>query len=519
MSIQSSRRSRRPSAASRRWVTFACGAVLLCGFASAGRAQQVNATVQVFPGSPGHVVIEGSCEPTKVWSFRNDYAGVSELGSRVEGLKLFDPAGAEIPAHKIAPGQFEAATAAARFRYEINLAPPARASDAARVSWLNEERGLLMLADLLPVSQSKSANSGRESATIRLKLPEFCAVYSNEKENAQGEFEVADAGRAVFVVGTHLHSSHTNVFGMTFVLVADGEWAFGEGEALKLGADVLKIDREVFGAMPAKQGTLILLPFPQPVATSTWSAEARGSTVTLLMGKVPSKTAALAQLSVPLTHELFHLWVPNALALEGDYDWFYEGFTVYQAARTAVRLGLLTFPEFLNAIARAYDAYAAAVDHDRWSLVEASKRRWTVGAPSVYSKSMVVAFLYDLKLRNQSHGKHSLDDAYRKMFQDYRSPEAGSSRAAAGQGTDGNDATANALASDPSAQGFVRQFIREAVTISLASELAPFGLRVETFGLRTRLTVSEQLSKPQRDLLRELGYNESARSSTQKKHS
>jgi len=306
---------------------------------------------------------------------------------------------------------------------------------------------------------------------------------------------------------------------MTLRLVADGEWVFADGEALKLGADVLKIYREVFGAKPSTQGTLILLPFPQPAPASKWSAETRGSTVTLLMGKVPSKTAALSQLSVPLTHELFHFWVPNALALEGDYDWFYEGFTVYQAARTAVRLGLLTFPEFLNAIARAYDAYALAVDHDRWSLVEASKRRWTVGAPSIYSKSMVVAFLYDLKLRNQSHGKHSLDDAYRKMIQDYHSPDTGSDRVAAGQGTDGNEAAANSLAGDPGMQEFVRQFIRDPVTISLASELAPFGFQVETFGLRTRLSIGEQLSKPQRDLLRELGYNDSARSSTQKKRS
>ena len=499
-------------------MTFACGALLLGCLASGVKAQQLNVTVHVFPGSAGHVVIEGNCEPTKVWSFRNEYAGISDLGARVDGLKLFDPAGAEVPARKIAPGQFEAATAAGKFRYEVNLAPPARASDAARVSWLNKEQGLLMLADLLPVSQSKAANS-RESVKVLFKLPAFCAVYSNEKESAQGGFEVADADRAVFVVGTHLRSSRTNVSGMTFGLVTDGDWAFADGEALKLGADVLKMDREVFGAMPSKQGTLILLPFPQPAAVSMWSAETRGSTVTLLMGKLPSKTAALSQLSVPLTHELFHLWVPNALALTGDYDWFYEGFTVYQAARTAVRLGLLTFQEFLNGIARAYDAYAVAADRDRWSLVEASKRRWTAGAPSVYSKSMVVAFLYDLKLRSQSRGKRSLDDVYRKMFQDYHSSDAGSNRVAAGQGTDGNDAAAIALAGDSGIQGFVQGFIREPVTISLASELAQFGLRVETFGLRTRLSAGEQLSKPQRDLLRELGYNDSARSSTQKKHS
>jgi predicted metalloprotease with PDZ domain len=78
----------------------------------------------------------------------------------------------------------------------------------------------------------------------------------------------------------------------------------------------------------------------------------------LLSGRAPSKVAALSRLSVPLTHELFHLWVPNALALEGDYDWFYEGFTMYQAMRAAGRLNLLTFEDFLNSIGRVFDAYA-----------------------------------------------------------------------------------------------------------------------------------------------------------------
>src|SRR5713101_4520817 len=119
MSILSFRRSWHLSAASRRWVTLACGTAWLCCFASVVKAQQVHVTVRVILGSPGHVVIEGNCEPTKVWSFRNDYAGVSELGSRVGGLKLFDSAGAEVPVDKIAPGQFEATMAAAKYRYEV----------------------------------------------------------------------------------------------------------------------------------------------------------------------------------------------------------------------------------------------------------------------------------------------------------------------------------------------------------------------------------------------------------------
>jgi len=496
----------------RRWASFGYALVVLFCCGSVGRSQPAHVTVSVVLGSPGRVTIEGVTAPTRTWSFRNEYAGVSELGGRIEALKVIDSAGAEISVNRIAPGQFETATAAAKFRYEVNLAPPARASDAARVSWLHAERGLLMLADLLPISRLASGagkGDAPEGASVRFKLPDSWTVYSSEREIARGEFEVVDAGRAVFAVGTHLRTSHLAIAGMAFDLVTDGEWAFADGEALKMGADVLKLHREVFGAMPAKQGTLILIPFPQTVAASKWSAETRGSTVTLLMGKLPSRTAALLQLSVPLTHELFHLWVPNALALDGDYDWFYEGFTVYQAARAGIGLGLLTFQEFLNAIARAYDAYLAGVDRDRWSLIEASKRRWTVGEPSVYSKSMVIAFLYDLKLRHESHGKHSLDDAYRKSFQ------AASGRT--GQGSDGNDAVTAALASDSQMKDFVRQFIREPVAVNLTPELAPFGLRVETFGLRTRIAVTEQLGRAQRDLLRELGYNDSTRSPNQKR--
>lgn len=482
---------------------------LLCCFAPVATAQRVNVAIRGFPGAPGRVLIEGNCTPTRTWSFRNDYAGVSELAGRIAELKLSDAAGVDIPVRKIAPGQFEATTAAARFRYEVVLAPPLRASDAARVSWLNAERGLLMLADLLPVlhvarSDDRNRRLGAQRVTLRLKLPDSWATYSNEAESPQGEFDVDDADQAVFAVGAHLRSLRATISGMTFGMVTDGEWTFADRDALEMASKVLKAHSDVFGGMPAKQATLILFPLSQTVGASQWSAETRGSTVTLLIGKLPSKNAALAQLSVPLTHELFHFWVPNALALDGDYDWFYEGFTIYQAARTAVRLGLLTFAEFLNAIVRAYDNYAGSADRDRWSLVEASKRRWTGGESSVYSKSMVVAFLYDLRLRSQSRGKRSLDDTYRKIFREHRLTNV-SPNTATGPESDGNDVATNALTGDSTTREFVRAFIRSPVTIDLQGELAPFGLRVEKFALRTRIVVSDQLSKGQRDLLREFG--------------
>ena len=422
------------------------------------------------------------------------------MGTRVERFAALDEGGAEILTRKLAPGQFDSTKAASRFRYEVNLAPPLSGTDASRISWLNNQRGLLMLADLLPITSGISPRE--KAATIRFQSPESWTVQSNEQESSQAAVGVSDIDRAVFAVGNNLRSSRLTESGMNFRLVTDGDWAFADSDVVELLARILKAHREVFGAMPARQGTLILFPFPGPAAANQWSAETRDATVTLLLGKLPSKIGALAQVSTPLTHELFHLWVPNALVLEGDYDWFYEGFTVYQAARTAVRLDLLTFPEFLNSIARAYDALNAQANSV--SLMEAAGRRWTSGQSAVYSKSMVVAFLFDLRMRSASHGKKSLDNVYRAILQKH-------SRTVAGR-ADGNAEVAQALAADEASESFVRQFIRNPVTINLAAELAPFGLLVETLGLRTRIGVSEKLNKQQRDLLRELGYNDVVRS-------
>ena len=461
-------------------------------------AQQVSANIRVASDS-SRVIVEGRSAPASVWSFIDSYASMVGLANRVERFTLIDEAGNEIQPRKIAPGHFDSPKAAARFRYEVSLKPPLMASDSAMVSWINNDRGLLMLADLLPLSF-------RRDAIITFTLPQQWRVYSSEIAKGQNQFEVRDAGRAVFAVGSQLRASQINESGMLFNLVTDGEWAFADREALELAGKVLKAHREVFGAMPAAQASLILFPFPQAAGSSQWSAETRRSTVTLLMGKLPSKVGALAQLSTPVTHEFFHLWVPNALALEGDYDWFYEGFTVYQAAQTATQLSLLTFPEFLNSIARAYDA--SKTETDQWSLVEASTRRFTIGRTSVYSKSQVVAFLYDLRLRSLSHNKKSLADVYRRLIREH--PAIGDNSRAA-KTNDGTDMVTKELSAEIGSEDFVRLFIRSPVSINLPGELSPFGLKVETVGLRTRIAVDEKIGKQQRDLLRQLGYNDATR--------
>lgn len=470
--------------------------VLTLWLASSATGQPLSVSIQVIPG---RAIVEGTCAPETTWSFRDSYAGIVGLSSRVEALKLFS-SNQEVVVRKVAQGQFSSATPASRFSYQMNIRPPVGIFDSAKVSWVNDERGLLMLRDLLPAfGNGGEMSRGQPALRVRLDLPTGWRAYSSERQPGSAEFETDDFDSTVIVVGQNLRA--TTAANLTFI--TDGQWAFTDGEAVELAARVLKTYRGVFGSMANAKATVGLLPFPPSAPPDKWAAETRGSTVTLLMGKTPSKTGALAQLSTPLTHELFHLWVPNGLNLDGDYDWFYEGFTVYQAARTAVQLDLLTFPEFLTAIGRAYDGYLSGADRDRWSLIEASRRRWSVGQPSVYSKSMIIAFLCDLKLRMQSRNKRSLDDVYRKLFSDYGARQSTNFP----QPKDGNDAVTSALAIDSGTQDIVRRFMANPGHVDLRQELEPFGLHVETFGLRTRVSVSERLTKQQRDLLKQLGYN------------
>jgi len=63
---------------------------------------------------------------------------------------------------------------------------------------------------------------------------------------------------------------------------------------------------------------------------------------------------------------------------------------------------------------------------------------------------------------------------------------------------------------------FVTAYIRNPISINLAAEIAPFGLKVEMLGLRTHISVNDKLSKQQRDLLRDLGYNDATHAARRK---
>jgi hypothetical protein len=369
------------------------------------------------------------------------------------------------------------------------------------MSWITAERGFLMLGDLLPRDDDNS-NVLPGGWRVRINLPSMWNAFSSEAKGIDGQYDVREIANAVFFVGRDLRESRERIGRLDFILITEGAWAFSDNDVVAMATRILNEYGSKFANGVGPRVALMLSHFPFSVGTERWSAETRGHTITLLSGQSPSKIAGLAQLSTPLTHELFHFWVPNGLSLRGDYAWFYEGFTLYEALVVSLRLGFLTFEDYVNTMGRTFEAYLSVSDGNKFSLIEASQRRWTGPLKLVYQKGLLVAFLYDLSLRYSTKGKRSLEDVYREFFME---------AVARGLKSDGNEVVLAYLKRERDLEGFVRSYVESADAIDLKSMISPFGLSANSVGNRTQILVSDKLNRRQRDLLSAFGYNADTR--------
>ena len=467
-----------------------CGFLILA-ILSTVDAQILLARISVTSVAPALIRIEAEFPTARnALSFRNAYAGVLGLGERIEMSEAIKANGESIAVQKLAPGEFQTAEKFTRFRYDVNVAEPARPAQMSHVSWLNREQGLLMLADLLPLATNDPDSFS--SALITVDVPLGWTVASNAKHEGS-RFSTDDPENAVFLIGPSVHEKSEQLAANNLSIISSGKWPFSDKDATKIAGKLIEEYSRVTRFDLKRNAVLMLIPFPGEAGPESWSAETRGNDVVLILGRNGSGKRVLSRLGIVLSHELFHLWVPNSLKLDGDYDWFFEGFTLYQALRMALRLRLISFNDYLETIARVYDSYLSAVDHDRLSLIEASERRWTTSSSLVYEKGMLVAFIYDLSLRNLSNCRASLDDVYRELFR----------LSATGQGT-ANEIIIKLLSEQHGLESFAKDYVESAGTIDLDSVVSSYGIQVQHAapGVNaTKLAVSHNLNKPQRTLL------------------
>lgn len=453
---------------------------LSAGVVSAQKDVHSHVTISV--ARRGEIKVEAELEPAiDSWSFRNAYAGVLGVAERIEEFRAADAG-----VRKAATGEYRSDREVNKISYVVKLSKPTLA-DVSHVSWLTDERGILFLADLVPIEiQNHSAS---------FVLPADWTVESSSPRNAEGKYEVSEPEKAVFLIGRKLRRSTNNADGISLDVITTGKWSFKEKEVLDAATAVTKRYLALTGFRLPGRSTITIAPLPIDDEKTGWKAETRGSTVVLLVNPRVKVKRWKAQMTIIFAHELLHLWVPNSLKLEGDYDWFFEGFTLYTALRTSLDLGAIDFKEYLKTLGRVYDAYSA--QPDTLSLIAESERRWASAGSQVYIKGMLVAFMYDLLVREESGGQRTLADSYRALFSGARA-----------DGMDGNEVIISLLSSTPVSRSFLRSYVENNTRVELGQFLPKYGLSVDFTGAGSQLRVHDDLSTEQKRLLRSLGYRD-----------
>ena len=477
---------------------------LACFFAfeKNGKAQTIEVQIEISAASASNVSLKGKFSPTQKnlnrengqtrWIFENVYADAQNLAARLSNLEFFDENKKPLSFNKIGVGEFETAKTAAFWSYEVNLALREKVNASPHVSWIDEERGLLHLADLLPQMENV------ETARISLKLPAGWKTASGENKSRDNEFVVKNVENAVFLVGKNFKEQSGTKEKTAVRLAIDGNWAFSDAEAHDLGSRIFAEYARDFGEINSQPVQLLLLAVPNNSNSNRWRAETRGSNVILLASPTPFKSIALNRLHEQLRHELFHLWIPNRLNLSGHYEWFYEGFTLYQALKTGVKMKYIRFEDFLDALSRALDAAKFGQNGQKLSLLDASKEFWRGNDNFVYAKGMIVAFLCDVALLSESGGKQSLTEVFQEVLRGHKSE---SPRA------DANSSLLSILKKRPRLIPIAAQFIEGMREIDAGGGISESGLRNISETTFTKFAIAEKLNGRQKKILGKLGYS------------
>ncbi len=454
--------------------------VILTAFGNS-TAQEIEATLTVYTQRSevrveGRILNEDALSSSQPLVFLSDYAGIRLPHERIRNVKQ-DGRG---------------------WSYDVDLTPMTGPAAMAHVSWLTTSGGILMLADLLPKPRIKNK---RRTAKLTLIIHDgsgatlpwtWSSVGTTERWQTEA-YIIADTEKAVFflkfvpVFSRKNADIHTNVR----VRIA-GDFTFDPLEVSELADEIYRRYEALFRG-PLRPFIVALTKLPDGAPLGVWEADTRGTSVTIVSSDMPFKSQSLQRLHEQLRHEMFHLWIPEGVNLTGNYDWFYEGFALYQSLKLGVAVNRLRFEDYLDSLTKAY-----AIDRrlsGKASLINASKTRWSGDDNSVvYARGMLVAFLCDLAILEASKGKRSTDDIVREVYQkhgDTTTPQ------------DGNAAIMAIMAQRPELVPIIERYVTGAEKLDWAAFLNATGLEA-TGGI---LKVVAKPTGRQKKLLDKLGYN------------
>ena len=179
---------------------FSC--LLLLFLSSDALAQSAQTSVTITVSALDVLIQVKPNHPSTDLSFLDSSGAAVGLGNRIVQVRGTDSAGTLTVAARRAPGIYQFGQPASTITYKIHL-DGLRTNDAAQVSWLTSNCGLLMLEDLLP----QQINSDGSMIDVRFELPSGWSIQSTVPTKSTGVYSLDKPSKAVFLIGTSLKSS------------------------------------------------------------------------------------------------------------------------------------------------------------------------------------------------------------------------------------------------------------------------------------------------------------------------
>jgi len=178
---------------------------------------------------------------------------------------------------------------------------------------------------------------------------------------------------------------------------------------------------------------MFLIHFTRWHGSGASGLEHKSSTVLNVSSDLMKNIRSIAPIAA---HEFFHTWNVKRIRPRGlgpfDYTqevytnalWFAEGATDYYAHLLLRRAGITDDRQLWSNLANEIQALLNNEARKRISLEEASRKAWQggswgYGGLSYYNKGKLVGLLFDLKIRDVTDGRKSLDDVMRLLMRRY----------------------------------------------------------------------------------------------------
>ncbi|MBZ5582596.1 MAG: PDZ domain-containing protein, partial [Acidobacteriia bacterium] len=378
--------------------------------------------------------LQGELHDFKMPQWSPGYYGIADYARNVSNFHAEDASGHALAWEKVTRNTWRvvaAHSAAVVLNYDVF----GNTSFAAN-SYLGEDRGYIAPSGMFV----HLAGQLRHPLTVEIRLPANWKRISTGLEPVKGKpniFEAADFDvlyDCPILMGNQEYLQF-DVKGVPHFVAIENVAA--DVDRRKMVADLktmVATATQLIGDIPYKHYTFLMM------GRGVGGIEHSNSSSNQFDGSSLSTPAGYLRWLSFICHEYFHTFNvkrirPLALG-PFDYDqenltdmlWVSEGLSVYYQDLILVRAGLMTRDQYLAKMADAMGAFENAAGHHYQSATESSQNTWNSGSGvagdrnttiSYYNNGAMLGAMLDLKIREGSGNRKSLDDVMRGMYRKY----------------------------------------------------------------------------------------------------